>query len=246
MTEWIEQHIAAVEANYELLITGSDSRLEGGGKLWGQFTNAVKSYRERDKAFPAVIERVNELAVARILLGDPTLTGCKILYEPQIAAVDHRKIDFVVPDVEGRSLYIEVKTVRPIAKDSEQKWKQYEKCKQNHTENVSYIVGKEWLGAQFYGNSFSARTKFMEYARKFEPRLAEAVKVQPGRGVLVFCGTGMEWHRSELEDFADFYLTRRFRQDDPFAKMEAYDEAFTKGSIALHRNIVAFDSSNGP
>ncbi|MGB6325878.1 MAG: hypothetical protein WBG11_08910 [Methylocella sp.] len=240
MTEWIEQHIAAVEAHYELLITGSDSRLEGGGKLWGQFTNAVKSYRERDKAeFSAVIERVNELAVARILLGDPTLTGRKILYEPQIAADDHRKIDFVVPDVEDGSLYIEVKTVRPIAKDPEQKWKQYEKCKQNHTENVSYIVGKERLGAQIYGNSFSARTKFMDYTRKFEPRLAEAVKVQPGRSVLVFCGTGWEWHRSELEDFADFYLTGRYRQDDPFATMEAH-EAFTKGSIAVQRNIVAF------
>ena len=94
------------------------------------------------------------------------------------------------------------------------------------------------MGAAIYGNSFSARSKFMEYVRDFEPRLAEANIVQPGRGVLVFCGTGMEWHRSELEDFADFYHVGKHRQDDPFAAMEA--DALGDGSKPpLQRNIAA-------
>jgi hypothetical protein len=238
MCDEIEQHIAAVEAFYGPLITDSDSRLEGGTKLWAQFTDAVAAYRKHGKAaFTAVIERVNELAVARIILNDPSLPSCKVFYEPQIAA-DDRRIDFVVPAAEGGSLYIEVKTVRPTAGDSEENWQKYEARKERHTENVSYLVDKNWLGAAIYGNSFSARSKFMQYTRDFEARLAEAHKVQPGRGFLVFCGSGMEWHRSELEDFADFYLTGRHRQDDPFAKMEA--EALTKGSIELKRNIAAF------
>lgn len=56
--------------------------------------------------------------------------------------------------------------------------------------------------------------------------------------MLVFCGTGMEWHRSELEDFADFYRTGRHRQDDPFAAMEA--EALRNSGNPLQRNIAAF------
>jgi hypothetical protein len=78
----------------------------------------------------------------------------------------------------------------------------------------------------------------MEYTREFEGRLADATGVQPGRGVLAFCGTGMEWHRSELEDFADFYRNGRHRADDPFAAMEAAH--LQSVGEPLQRNIEAF------
>jgi hypothetical protein len=54
----------------------------------------------------------------------------------------------------------------------------------------------------------------------FETQLAEAKKIRPGPGLLVFCGNGVRWHRSNLEDFADFYHAGKHRQDDPFALME--------------------------
>lgn len=57
-------------------------------------------------------------------------------------------------------------------------------------------------------------------------------------GLFVFCGTGMEWHRSELEDFADFYRNGKHRLDDPFVAMEA--EAIHEGGAPLLHNIVAF------
>lgn len=238
MCDEAERHIAAVEAAYRPLITGRGSRLEGGTKLWCQFTDAVASYRKRGRsAFAAVYERINELAIARILLADETLAECRIVYEPQIAA-DDRRIDFVVPDVEGGNLYIEVKTVRPSAEDTDANWNKYEQRRERHPEHVHYVVEKGWLGAEIYGNSFSARSKFMKYTCDFEPRLADASKVQPGRGLLIFCGTGMQWHRSELEDFADFYHAGRHRQDDPFANMEA--EALRTDDIQLQRNISAF------
>jgi hypothetical protein len=245
MTDTVEQHITKVVAAYKPLVSGDDSRLVGGSRLWGQFKDAVAAYRRHGmEALPAIIERVNEMAVACILINNPTFAHSNFLYEPPIA-VDGRRIDFVVPEAEGSGrLYIEVKTVRPTAEDSEDNWKKYEARKARHSDNVTYHVDKRWMGATIYGNAFSARSKFMEYTRDFETRLADADKVQPGRGSLVFCRSGLEWEASELEDFADFYLTGRHRQDDPFAKMEA--EALRRGNIELKRNIAAFGLMNRP
>jgi hypothetical protein len=245
MSDTIERHITAVAAAYRPLIIGDGSRREGGSKLWGQFTDAVAAYRRHGKdVLPAIIERVNEMAVARILIDGPTFARGKILYESPIAA-DGRRIDFVRPEAEGGgNLYVEVKTVRPTAEDSEDNWKKYEARKARHSDHVTYHVEKRWMGAAIYGNAFSARSKFMEYTRDFETRLTEADKVQPGRGLLVFCRSGLQWEASELEDFADFYLTGRHRQDDPFANMEA--EALRTGNIELKRNIAAFGFMKRP
>ena len=123
----------------------------------------------------------------------------------------------MVPGVECASHHIEVKTVRPTAVDSEQNWRKYEKRREYHPAYVKYIVARDAMAPAIYNNSSSARSNFTEYVRDFEPRLAAASGVQPGRGLLVFCGTGMEWHRSHLEDFADCYRTGQHRRDDPFA-----------------------------
>lgn len=243
MGQEAEQHITAVEATYGPLVL-NNPRLDGGIRLWRQFTGAVASYRQPGGAgFAPVYERINELAVARRLLIDESLVDFQILYEPPIAA-NNRRIDFVVPDVGGSNLYIEVKTVHPTAEDSDANWHKYQKRREHHTPNVHYVVEHEWMGAAIYGNSFSARSKFMEYVRDFEPRLDDAKQVTPGRGLLVFCGTGMQWHRSELEDFADFYRTGKHRQDDPFAAMEA--EALRQTGTALRRNIAAFGFMKRP
>jgi hypothetical protein len=238
MGEEIEAHIAAVETFYKPLITGSQSRLTGGTRLWGQFEDAITAYRKNGTAsLNQVVERVNELVVAQIILNDKTLPEGKVQYEPQIGT-DARRIDFVVPDVHGAYLYIEVKTVHPRTEDAEKNWEKYEKRRELHSEDTQYVVQKGYLGAEIYGNSFSARSKFMEYAREFEVRLAAANDAQPGRGVLVFCGDGWAWRLSQLEDFADFYRTGRHRPDDSFGRMEA--EEIRRSGIQLMRNIEAF------
>lgn len=233
----VKQHIAAVNAYYAPIIMGTNSRLDGGTKLWRQFTDSVASYTSGKVGFGTVYERINEMAIADILLADQSLQACWIRYEPPITA-DGRRIDFVVPNAGGSTLYIEVKTVRPTQGDTEQNWQRYEKRRQLHTANTHYIVEREYLGAEIYAGSFSSRSKFMEYTRDFEPRLADASRVQPRRGVLAFCGTEIEWDRSELEDFADFYRNGRHRQDDPFAAMEA--ASLRTVDEPLRRNIAAF------
>ena len=113
-----------------------------------------------------------------------------------------------------------MKTVEPRTEDNEKNWEKVERRQQYVTPGVHYVVDKQWMGATIFNNSFSARSSFLTYAIETEAKLKGHNAVEPGRAVLVFCGTGFAWHLSELEDFADSYRTGQHRFDDPFAKME--------------------------
>ena len=90
MSEEIEAHIAAVEAVYRPIIEQARGRLSGGERLWAQFEQAVAAYRRYGRPqVSGIIERVNELAVARQLLVDNSLRSAAIEYEPQILADGH-------------------------------------------------------------------------------------------------------------------------------------------------------------
>jgi hypothetical protein len=101
-----------------------------------------------------------------------------------------------------------------------------------------FIVQKEWMGGAIYGNVFASRGHFLDYALDFEARLAAAKAIKQGPGILVFCGSGFAWHKSHLEDFADFYHQGVHRGDDAFALMEL--EAIKRKRIKLLRNIDHF------
>jgi hypothetical protein len=94
------------------------------------------------------------------------------------------------------------------------------------------------MGGKLYGNTFASRSKFLDYTMAFEERLAEAKKLKDGPGILVFCGNGARWHRSNLEDFADFYHAKKHRQDDPFALMEKHE--IEQRKLKLLRNVDHF------
>lgn len=225
--------VEAVSAEYCEPIT---TRIKRGDVLWTQFEEAVAACRGDPKGDDRQItERVNELAVAKVLLDDKTITG-PITYEPDFLP-DGRKIDFVVD--RGRdNLYVEVKTVRPRTADTEAAWQRFLEREKRHPENVNFIVEKEWMGGAIYGNVFASRAHFLDYTREFETRLAAAKAINPGPGVLVFCGTGFAWHRSNLEDFVDFYLDGVHRGDDAFALMEQHN--IEQKKIRLLRNIDHF------
>jgi large subunit ribosomal protein L30 len=229
----LDYFVAAVRAEYYEPIT---TRILRGDVLWAQFEDAVASCRADPKGDDRQItERVNELAVAKVLLDDETITG-PITYEPDFLP-DGRKIDFVV-DRGDDNLYVEVKTVRPRIADTEEAWQKFIARREHHSANVNFIVEKEWMGGAIYGNVFASRAHFLDYTREFETRLAAAKAIKPGPGVLVFCGTGFAWHQSNLEDFADFYLTGAHRGDDAFALMEQH--AIKQKKIKLLRNIDYF------
>src|SRR5207248_571105 len=143
MTEEIESHIAAIEAFYRPLIR--QPRLIGAERLWGQFEQAVVAFREHGRRqVNGVIERVNEVVVARQLLADPTLPLARIEYEPEIVT-DGPRFDFAV-DVEPH-LYVEVKTVEPKTEDNDRNWNKVVQRQEHVSPGTHYIVANEWMGA---------------------------------------------------------------------------------------------------
>lgn len=231
-----ENLIAHAVGLYEPFLRGSASRIVDGECLWGQFKAAVSAARLRQEdADRQLRERINELATAKFLADDQTITG-NIAYEPDILP-SGRKIDFVVERPEDR-LYVEVKSVYPNAPDTDTAWDRYLQLREFHPENVNFVVEQDWMGGMIYGNAFAARSKFIDYSLAFEERLAEAKQEVAGAGILVFCGSGFHWNVSDLEDFSDFYHSGRHRADDPFARMEQH-EIKSKG-LSLKRNIDHF------
>ena len=225
--------VRTVRAQYYELIT---TRIRRGEVLWAQFEVAVEACRVDPKGDDRQItEKVNEMAVAKVLLDDEAVTW-PVTYEPDLLP-DGRKIDLVI-DRGGDNLYIEVKTVRPRTADTDAAWQKFIERRRHHPSNVNFIVDKEWMGGAIYGNVFASRSHFLDYTLDFETRLAAAKAIKPGHGILIFCGTGFAWHKSNLEDFADFYVAGTHRGDDPFARMEQHH--IKKKKIKLLRNIGHF------
>jgi ribosomal protein L30 len=225
--------VEAVRTEYYELIS---TRIGRGDVLWSQFEQAVAAcHADPNGDDRQITEKVNEMAVAKVLVEDQTIAG-PITYEPDFLP-DSRKIDFVV-DRGADNLYVEVKTVRPRTADTEATWEKYIGRKAHHPPNVQFVVEKDWIGGSIYGNVFGSRGHFLDYTREFEQRLAAAKAIKSGPGVLIFCGTGFAWHKSNLEDFSDFYLTGVHRDDDAFALMEQHN--IKEKKIKLLRNIDHF------
>lgn len=231
-----EALIAQAVELYEPIVRGAANQIVGGKCLWGQFGAAVDAARSgQEGAERQLRERINELATAKFLADDETISG-NIAYEPKILP-SGRKIDFVVERSDDR-LYVEVKSVYPNAPETDANWTRYLQLRKFHPENVNFIVKQDWMGGKIYGNTFAARSKFLDYALAFEKRLAEAKQEVAGPGILVFCGSGFHWHVSDLEDFSDFYHSGHHRSDDPFARMEQHE--IERKGISLKGNIDYF------
>jgi len=234
--DYTKQLIDDARTTYKDVVAGNDSRIQRGKALWEQFEAAAEACRTGGKNCERQLsERINELAVAKVLADDKHLRG-PITYEPNLLP-SKRKIDFVADRLRD-NLYVEVKTVHPNTADTEEAWNIYLKLSEHHPKHANFIAHKDWMGGKLYGDTFASRSKFLDYTRAFEDRLSEAKKLRFGPGILIFCGNGVRWHRSNLEDFADFYHAGRHRQDDPFALMEKHE--MERRGVKLIGNIDHF------
>lgn len=234
MPDSIAQFSEEVRQNYWEPIAGAASRLERGGVLWSQFETAISACSANGE-YRQLAEKVNELAVAKILLDDAHLTHA-VQYEPNFLP-SGRKIDFVAVRANDQ-IYVEVKTVHPKLVDSEAAWKHFLKRQEYHPPNVNFITQQENMGGALYGSLVASRSKFLDYTLDFESRLREAKEIRGGPGVLVFCDNGIAWNLTDLEDFADFYNAGSHRQDDLFSLMELHH--MKKNGIKLLQNIDHF------
>lgn len=236
MPEEIENFVAEVREHYKDLIVGDASRVARGQALWDQFEQAAAVCCADDNVDSRQLtERVNELAVVKVLIDDPNIAG-PISYEPDLLP-DNRKIDYVVARGD-ENIYVEVKTVHPRTDDTDEAWENYLRRKEYHPETVNFLVEREWMGGALYGNTFASRSHFLDYSLEFESRLAAAKLIKGGPGILVFCGNGFAWGCSDLEDFADFYHSGAHRLDDPFALMEKHH--IEDRGIQILRNVDHF------
>lgn len=125
MDEYTKQLIEGARETYQEIVAGKDSRITRGTVLWDLFEGAAEACKaDSTLAERQLAERINELAVAKVLAEDKGLKG-PITYEPDLPP-DGRKIDFVAD--RGRdNAYIEVKTVHPDIADTEVAWDNYVK-----------------------------------------------------------------------------------------------------------------------
>jgi len=236
-TSELDAFVTEVTAEYRDILVGPASRVVRGEVLWNQFEAAVAEYHaSHGRDDRRLMEVVNELAVAKVLVDDPALQAARIEYEPDLLP-DGRKIDFVV-DRGKDNLYVEVKTVRPRTRATRGAYEKFEKRKKFHPGNVEFVVDPRQLGGAVYGDAFASRAHFLEYTMAFEERLAAAKAIRPGPGILIFCGNGFAWRKSNLENWADFYQLGRHRADDPFGPMEK--DHIKKKEIELKRNVDHF------
>jgi hypothetical protein len=140
----IQQFTEHCRKLYRDTLCGPTKRIERGEVLFKQFEEEAAALLAKPSGDDrALAERVNEMAVAKILADDPTITG-KITYEPNMLP-SGRKIDFVV-EREKDNLYIEVKTVHPRKADTEAAWQLYLDRRPNHQPSAEFHVEKEWMG----------------------------------------------------------------------------------------------------
>ena len=172
-TTELDKFVEEVRAIYRELIT---ARIRRGNFLWQQFEAAAGACRaDPNRDDRQITERVNELAVAKLLAEDPHLKG-PIEYEPEFLP-DGCKIDFVC-DRGNDNLYVEVKSVRPRTPDTEEAWQKYLQRKQHHPPTAQFVTQKDWMGGAVYGNTFASRSHFLAYTRDFEVRLAAAKSIR--------------------------------------------------------------------
>lgn len=233
----LDAFVEEATAEYRDILVDAGSRIIRGSVLWRQFESVVEIYHaSHGKDDSRLVEVVNEMAMAKILANDPALPNARIEYEPDILP-DGRRIDFVV-DRGKDNLYVEVKTVRPQTKATREAYQKFEDRKKYHPGNVEFVVNPQKQSGAIYGDAFASRSHFLDYTMAFEERLAAAKAIQPGPGILVFCGSGYAWRKSNLENWADFYHLGRHRADDPFGPMEKH--TIEKEGIQLKRNVDHF------
>lgn len=217
---WVKGYAKDVCDTYQSIFAGAKDRFKDGSRLVEQFMATIKEVLKAGRGkFRAVDEAHNELCIAAAILQNPKPKFSVLEYEPPLLGCQ-KSIDFRAKTADGVTLFIDVKTIKPVPKD---RWEQFERAIHEgwFPENVKLMFSKGWLGGELWHNTFAARSRMLEYALELEDKITRC-KLQADKTyfVLMLCGEGFYWHEDELEDFVSFYFTGTHRSDDPFAKTE--------------------------
>ena len=233
----VEDYRAEVMKTYGAIFAEAADRFPGSEPLLRRFNAAVDSVL-RGSSFRAVDEAHNELCIARALLLNTKPRFASLAYEPSLVGCA-KTIDFRAVSVEGLTVFVDVKTIKPEPKD---RWKQFERAQREGWFPQNMIVGlsKEWMGGEMWHQMFAVRARMLEYTLELETKIRECglTGQENTLFLLAFCGAGFHWHVSQLEDFVQFYRNGRHRSDDPFAKVESY--FMEEENVTLDRTVMRF------
>jgi hypothetical protein len=242
--EWARTYADDVTSTFGTQFKAAGNRFRDSICLMNRFTEAVNNVLSNDGAkFRAVDEAHNELCIASALLSNPNPRFDSIEYEPPLTS-GKKTIDFRATTKDNQTVYIDVKTINPEAKD---RWDQYERAQKEgwFPKNAHVMLDQQWLGGELWHNKFAARSRMLEYAVELERKIKECKLATTNiMFVLALCGEGFVWHQDELEDFVWFYYTKSHRFDDPFSKAEIKDIEINK--ITLTRAISRFACMSRP
>lgn len=226
---WIEEIRAGL-----LPRLAGDGRFPDANALAQRFEASVSHWRTSD-AFRPVINDANELCAAAEILNDLSPTD-RLLYEPRLRATP-KSIDFCVEWADGGRSWIDMKTVAPGWQDDEVAWARIEQITTDLPANTHLIVQRDLAGAALGGRMIKARWSFIQRAIELEAKITLLTEAERGPVRLLLCSEGA-WHRDELEDFADFYRTGRFRADD--WAQNAIARYMTERNLTFDRSITGF------
>lgn len=188
----------------------ADQRLIGAAKLERNFDDAVAAW-QTNGAFRSVINFGNELAAAAAILAR-LAAGSQLHYERQLVATP-KSIDFCVEAANGALEWVDVKTIAPGWQDDEAAWGRILRIAADFPAQARLVVHRGLGGAAVAGEALKTRWSFVQRASELEHKLALLTDTERGPARLLLCSDGT-WHEDDLEDFADFYATGRFRADD--------------------------------
>jgi hypothetical protein len=228
-----EPWIAEVERRV-FPILRADVRFKDAEQLIGRFADDVQRWRAGGQV-RALVEDANELAAAAAILNLDT-SDVAIRYEPRLANTP-RTIDFLLQWPDGTRSWVDVKTIAPTWSDDEASWTRFERVAAAFPDNSRLIVSREWAGAAISGQEIKARWSFIQRAVEAERKVALLHEDERGPVRLLLCSNGA-FHKSSLEDFADFYMSGRFRDDD-WAR-NAVARYMQEEGIAFARSLAGF------
>jgi hypothetical protein len=233
--ETLREHITLVRT--QLLSPIKVDRFSGASKLAARFERIARDWEAGRADASAIVEVVNEIAVAVQLLSLPLTAHFAMIYEPRVT-LSGQSIDFLLAYGDDKK-YFDVKTIMPRDPANTQRaWEKYGELRQLFPDNASILLAKNLMGGEFWHYFSSARAKFLDYALGLERKIAALPKGDKQSIRMVYCTDGFHWRIDQLEDFADFYQNGVFRADDAFAPLQAH--YLTDKGIVIQRTIDGF------
>jgi hypothetical protein len=237
-TAWLKPYAQEVRETFAREFAAAGERFRNGEKLWRRFDTAIEAVFEKGMGtFRAVDEAHNELCVASSILSSTKVKLVHLEYEPRLLG-SPKTIDFRLTTEDGATVYVDVKTITPEAKD---RWEQFEKARLGgwFPENVQVGLAEDWMGGEIWHAWFATRSRILEYTLELEDKIQQAALANEKTGsTLASFSDGFNWRQDALEDFVAFYQTRRHRADDPFSAAEL--KYISEKKIVLRRTIGRF------